>query len=510
MKTAVLMLLLCLATGVSAQELPELVELDTEALEINAWQDLQRQLSTLRGPLRLDARAYLSSESDYSLNALKYRLQRQELLFVHRRDWNSDHDLFSFNLRAISPRLDLALGNWRLRFGRGMLLGDGQRSATDSLFSLREPLSPQIYVPLGLVGLANYGVWRLGAFTSSQMRQARLADSLMHSLPSSRGDGLVRTRESLAGLSLGYLSDRLHAAALLYWQQYDRAWSDAEYPRSLLAGSLSAALEMNAHRLDGELALLEWIPYGLIAWRFKHRHWAQTVSFARNAPLDVLPYAISASRLSSAPGRHEYAWELGFDPWPHTKLQVRYSLNSGSGFSGDAVSRLSAALRYSLKDSWIHLTGHSFDRDLITRLDSTYDASLPRNYRLLLNVRHSFHSSFFQQLDLLWSLADRASFTSQTYRFRLSLGYGSENILGFQVSESQLRAGLLSWQSPRSFLAGDEFDPQYYSLCENEDTVLFAAADLHCRRWQGSLYAQRSLFHPRDLRLNLRLGLALL
>lgn len=508
MKLSVLLLLICLAVGAPAQDKPELVELQTQELSTDAWQDLQQQLRMLRGSLRLGVRADLTRHSVYSLHQVQYRLPGEELLLVHRRDWDGKEDLFSASFRAWTPRAEIALGHWRARFGRGLLLGDGLRSTPDSVINLREPLSPQTCVPLGLAALASYRAWRLGLFASRQMRDASLDDSLLASLPSTHGGSLSQTRESLAGLSLGYQNAALQAAGLLYWQSYDRAWNDPELPRRLLAGSFYAALNLGGHRLDGELAWLEGVPYGLLAWNYRRGAFSQTLSYARNAPLDILPYASSAARLDSCPGRSEYAWSLGLAPLPHTKLQLRYSLNSGSGFTGDPLSRFSAALQLNRKDSWIRLTGHLFDRELIARLDSTYSSTLPRNYRLLLAARHRFLSRFFQQLDLLWSLADRASFTRQTYRFRLSLGYEPTKILGHDI-DGELRIGLLSWQSPRTFLAADELDPDYYSVCESEDNQLFATASLRRGYWQSSLSAQRSLLRPRDFRLNLRLGWSL-
>jgi len=139
-------LCLCL-TPVFAQISEELPELEIPAQAEETWEQLFSELR--EQPLSLAGRADLFSKNpQIHLNG-RWQLPRAELLALYNRDLNKDLDAFSFRLAVGSNHWDAVLGNYRLRFGRGLALGTSSRSMPDSLFSFQNPLSPRNYGLLG-------------------------------------------------------------------------------------------------------------------------------------------------------------------------------------------------------------------------------------------------------------------------------------------------------------------------------------------------------------------------
>ncbi len=503
MKFAAALLILCLGVScAAAQTLDELVELDAASLSETAWQDLYGQLRQSSRSLRLASRYAYKSSTNYLQSTLLTALPSAELLLNQRQDLESGLNRANFLLSLRTPNLNAQLGSLRFRFGRGLVSGNGSRAVSDSLFSWRAPASPLGYTALG-AGLAYLsGSFRAACFASSQDREARLSGEKISSLAVSRSGLLSSTRETLLAGVLGYSRPNWRTAALLYAQRYDRDFAASGLPRELVAASLYAALNLRAHKVDGEVALLQGEPYGFLAWNYSRKNFAQTISYARNAPLPNLAYASSAALLNPDAGRQEFNCDLRLGLRFHTALQLRYSLNTGSSFSGGQQSRLLASANYQNHGNQLRFTLASFDREIISRIDSTYVVASPRNQRLGLLAKYRFRTCWYQQLDCLYSLVDRQDFRQNTYRFRLALGYDYRNL--------DLRAGFLSWQSPRSFLVEDDLDPEYYSVCDSDDSALFASASQTFKAWNYSMSVQKSLLHPSDFRLNLRLGVSLL
>ncbi|MBW6513667.1 MAG: hypothetical protein K0B87_02800 [Candidatus Syntrophosphaera sp.] len=488
----------CLA---GAQGFDDLIELDAPALADSAWQDFYNTLAELGRPLKLDSRLYLNQTSRYSLHSAIYSLENESVLVNYKRDWDDGESRMNFRIGLQTGRWEAVLGSFRFRFGRGIVTGNGSRSPSDSLFSLREPLSPETYTPLGAAAKFNHKALRAGLFGSMQKRDARLSGEAIISLPSSRSGILSTTQESVFGATAGLDSRHFQSAALLYWQHYDRPFADEEKRGQIWAASLYSALDLDFTRLDAELAWAEGGPFGLVAWNLRLKGFTQTFSYARNPPAGQFAYALSPALLNRAYGREEYSSDLRLALPLKTTLQLRYSLNSGSGFSGEQLSRLLASLAWRDAGNSVKLSYYNFDREIISLIDSTYVSASPRNHRLLLQARHHFRPRLRQELEFSYSLEDRSDYTNNTYRASLALAY--------EPGKLRLKAGVLTWQSPRSFLVEDEFSPQYYSICSSEDTALFASASHQFKRWHFSASGRKSLLEARDFRLFLRLGLSI-
>ncbi len=501
MKLLILLAAAICAVPLAAQDVPDLVEIEAPALADSAWQDLTGELRRFAQPLRLGGRLYLSENSSRSDLNLLYQIERASLLISQRRDWESGANHWNGSLLLDSDRLSLRLGSQSLRFGRGIVLGSGSRALTDSLFSAKNPPSPASYSPLGVSASFRQGHWRGSAFTSLQQREALLEGGAIASLPQTRDNRFNSVQESIAGLAGGYQSQALRAGLLFYWQQYDRPFADPDLKDKLWAASGFAGFRLPANRIDAEFALSGGEPCWLASWQLRLGPFSQTVSHARNAEDGQLPYALSSSLLNHASSRQEFNYDLQAKLPLDLTLVLRYALNSGSGFSGDSLSRLIASLRHKSERLDASLTFSSFDRDLVTLIESSYVSPDRRNYRVDFTGRYQIMKNLSQQVDFHYGLVDQSDYTQNNYRVRLSFAY--------EITQVKLKAGLNSWQSPRSFILEDELSPDYYSVYGADDTSAFLAASGGGKWWSFSLSAAKSLFRAKDFSLSMRGSLSL-
>ncbi len=500
-RVAAILVLAFLCSFAWAQAGDELIELVTEEISESAWQEFLADLSGFDHPIRLDSRFRLTGSATSFYDSALLKAHAVEVLVNLKRDLDSGNTFGNINALYETAKLEGMLGAWRLRFGRGLILGTNNRSAPDSLFSLHKTGSAILSTPLGAAVKLNLGNWRGAAFGSAQQREARLEDGRVASLPKSREGRFNRVSEGLFGLAFGY-QDKLGQIGLLgYRQRYGLPFVDESLHQELWAGSLYASLGKGSHRLDGELAWQRGEPLGIIAWQYRAKSFRQTLSYARNGIKGQLPYALQPAVLSKDTGRNEYSYDFRLPlPW-HASFSLRYSLNHGRSFDAEPLSRLAVALDYSHQGHRVGLSCLAFDRQVIALADSGYVSDSPQNYRLRLDARVQIRPGLFQKLELSYHLQDRADYRQNNIRASVSWGY--------EKAAASLRAGLVTRQSPRSFYDLDEFDPDQYSVWEDDDTALFGSAAYEGKRWRASGSFRRSVTRDKGVQLTLQVGLSL-
>lgn len=127
--------LLLLPLALVAQSEAELIELNAETLEFNAWQELYRQLLSPGSELGLDNRLWLTDQS-YSLHRLMFRHQGRELALNLYNDWTDGDTDANVSIRLAQDKLlrDVALGHYRLQFGTGISMGSGKTEPQPGIF----------------------------------------------------------------------------------------------------------------------------------------------------------------------------------------------------------------------------------------------------------------------------------------------------------------------------------------------------------------------------------------
>lgn len=484
MKYLALGCLILAVTAIGAQALEELPELDGPAQAEELWDSIYQELR--EQPLSLEGRTLLTPDNSQIQTIARFQLHQAELLALYNYKFSDSVNSGSFRLGLTSPEWEAALGGYRFRFGRGIVSGSASRAQPDSLFSLLEPLSPRNYGPLGAALTFRHRSIRAAVFASKQNREARIdAGGNILSLGKTRTGRLSTAQESILGATAGIMLPRVQAGALCYWRQYDRDFAAAGISRSLWAGSVFAMANWKKLSLDAEIALAKGTPSALLTFRYKVKNFDQSISYARNSQEKLLPYALTPAVLSPASGRDELSSDLVLGLPLKTTLKLRYTLNSGSGFSGGVLSRFMGSLGYNEKDEAFKLVIHSYDREIITLADSNYVATDPRNYRLQLTGRYRVLPRIRQYFDFSYSLKDRAQYSQNSYRVSFGMQYRHKALT--------LDLGYLTWQNLNGFWQNDELDPYSSSLCAAEDKLL--ALDIAWRggHWKLSLQGQKSL-----------------
>ncbi|MCB5258651.1 MAG: hypothetical protein LHW47_05790, partial [Candidatus Cloacimonetes bacterium] len=251
-----IIILLSITFLLGAQYHDELIELDTPALVDSAWNNFYQELSELGKPLNISNRTYFKVTNSYMQNSLLYEIPDGALILNNKYDLDSGNKNWGLHLDLRTERLNLVLGSYRVRFGRGLVTGTGSRNLVDSPFRLYKPISPSTYSPLGTAFIYQANSWQTLAFASVQNRVAKIKDDRIINLPTTSSDNLSSTQESIFGTAFGVLKNNFQIAALLYRQQYDRAFSDSILVSDLWAYSLYSSLKLPNNNLNLELSFV--------------------------------------------------------------------------------------------------------------------------------------------------------------------------------------------------------------------------------------------------------------
>lgn len=473
-------LCLCL-TPVFAQISEELPELDIPAQAEEAWDLLFSELR--EQPLALSGRTdFFSKNPQIHLNG-RWQLPRAELLALYNRDLNKNRDAISFRLAVGSSNWDAVLGNYRLRFGRGLALGTSSRSRPDSLFSFLDPLSPRNYGLLGAAASHRHKALRATVFASMQSREAKLdAQGRISSILKSRGDGFSSTTESILGAAAGISLPAVNAGILCQRLDYDREFANPEMNRTHWTASAYAGIILKKIHLDAEAILLEKHPAALLNFAYKASGFEQNISYARNGLQNRQPHALSPALLSKSTGSHEWNFDWAFSLPLKNSLKLRYAINNDAG--GSPLSRFIGSLTHSHKQRKFGFLFQSYDSEIITRIDSSYVTSEPRNQRFRLWGRYPLARALQQNFDFTYAVKDRKNYSQNSFRAKLGLAYVQNNW--------KLALEYLSWQNLHESWQSDEFDPWLQSLCASEDRVLSLDLAWGCGAWKLAMQGTAS------------------
>lgn len=496
-----IIILLSITFLLGAQYHDELIELDTPALVDSAWNNFYQELSELGKPLNISNRTYFKVTNSYMQNSLLYEIPDGALILNNKYDLDSGNKNWGLHLDLRTERLNLVLGSYRVRFGRGLVTGTGSRNLVDSPFRLYKPISPSTYSPLGTAFIYQANSWQTLAFASVQNRVAKIKDDRITNLPTTSSDNLSSTQESIFGTAFGVLKNNFQIAALLYRQRYDRAFSDSILVSDLWAYSLYSSLKLPNNNLNLELSFVNQQISTLLSWNYRFRSFSQTLSYGQNTIYHQIPYALSASILNHNTDRKEISCDLKWNILANTDIQMRYSVNMGPSFSGEPLSRFIGSLVFDNKVTRWKLNFSQYDRELITWVDSTYIATMPQHYRIQTNGYLPITTGLFQQFEFSYTLQNKKDYTKNTYHFQYFLGY--------QQSSWELKFGYITWQSPNNFYCADEFSPEYYSICNSEETALSITTGLKLKNFNLSLYGEKSLLSPQKYRINIQLKVSI-
>ncbi|MDP2172216.1 MAG: hypothetical protein Q8J62_00375 [Candidatus Cloacimonadaceae bacterium] len=498
-KSALLLLLLLFAIPLCAVE-SDLIELITEDLQYDSLSDFYKELSAFIRPLALESSLYLKEEDSYSLHSAIYRSKKDYLLLntIFNYEDGSTHANFTINLSGKDLVRQVSLGNYRLRFGRGIVFGYGKRGMPSSIYELEKPPRADVYSPFGAAAKLGWKELSLLGFGSAQSRKARLSGEDILSLPTKKTEELGSTLESLYGATLGYEGASFSLAGMAYHQSYDREFSDDAKETALNAFSLYAALSLKRHKIDVESAWQNGKNNSRVVWEMTYGSFKQSFGYAQNPSNQYTAYAISPAVLSKRLSAEELSWDAQIPMLENIVLLTRLSINHVSDLDENYLSRQMAALEYKESGSRVRLSLFRFDREILYEIDDSYQSTIPQNYRAQIVITQKLFPV------LTWSAQFRYHFEQKRDYDKNS--FFAENALAYAYGKLKTEISWQRWHSLHEFVIPDSQEPDAYALTSGEDSTLSLSGEYTYKGMRfGSAYRQ-SLLISGNYQLLVRLG----
>lgn len=495
----VLLIPLCLM----AQSDLELIELNADNLEYQAWQQLYKELLSPKNRLGVDNRLWIDNDS-YSLHQAYFRFQGQELSLNIREDWDNNLTQANFSARIQQDKLlkDMALGHYRVRFGSGIALGSGSRAGNADVIQLETPPQPQRYSPFGAaVKLGWKGASAL-VFGSVLKREARLdAEGKVFSYPKTKSGLDTTGREVLVGTALGYEAKLFRLGLLSYRQDYD-----LEFVSPLLAErsdilSAYGGIRFKEHRLDLESGVVNDDAHHYIAWNYRHQGFEQNLSFAVDPDQAQMAYSTPREVLSRDPNTMELAWDAAFPIYKDMSLALRFSADHVRGNSLDANNlrtRLIAGYRFRGKDQSLSFKVSHFDREVLLHIDDHYSMTRPKHWRFELGYDDKVLPALNLSLNCRYHIEDKTNWQNN--------GLYWHSALRFTTGKMAFKLGYQGWQSSRAGFWYEDDNLQAYSIASKDDQNIYLSADLALKQIKLGLNLRQSLQHTQEQRFIIRLG----
>lgn len=505
-KKLFIIFLLALPLLLIAETPTELIELVTDDIETAAWDSLYLELLSSKATLKLDNRVYLEEDANRSLHSLLYKRPGQTLLLNYKRDWDDNKDRVNIQAEITSKNLirQAVFGHYRLRFGRGLAIGNGQRGFPDEVFTLGKPAGPDTYVPFGAAARLRWTRFHLLGFGSVLNRNANLSGDLITSLPSATSEASGSVLESLFGAAVSYETKPLRLGALYYRQIYDHDFASPERASDLTIRSLYGAVRIPEHKLDAEATFATHSSQEYFAWEYSHAGFLQSVSFTSNPDFKQVSYSTPAAILSRDTHTNEIAWDASFPLRKYLSMRLRYALNYNErqSFSTHNIrSRFAAILDYKTKTNFGSLSVYNFDREILVPGDNSYSVTLPRNWRAELRFGQTVFPGLDYKFQFRYHVEDKNGFDQNSFFFANSFSY--------RYRDFTLGASYKSWKNFRQYIYYEDDTLEAYNTSQRDDSVLDLSAGMKLWHLNTGLSYRVSLTGDNPQRLILRLGMAI-
>jgi len=442
-----------------------ITESDPDRVLQNDFDRFSSQLFSGKIPL-----IYLGSLDGADLrqnHSFSFRYSNMSAVLHLRKDSDALTSSGNLSLERVSSLLEtLSFGNYRFRFGKGLVIGESVNGLSNKILT---PGSPYYYQPQGVAFRARKGSFCLGAFLSGQARGYNPSDSLIAGLPKTKTSKLDKTRENLGGVSLEYASKSLNLGILAYRQSYDRAFSDPTLERNLDAVSLCGEYSYKNHTLSAESAWINSSLLNKLDLRLKFPKLTQIFSLARIPEYQIPAYADRQTVLSTFADATEYRYKLDFAVSRHIGLNLASLVyQPRSPFSGITMLKqiiCSGAYRDSLNTGFLAVT--VFDRKIVQEItDGNYQSVNPIRVRMETRLGRQVSPGVKFDLFLRYHIEDKHLYQSDSWYWN--------SRLAFDLKPVTILAGIRNWQSMNELLIDQEDQTSPSSL---EEIVLPAGQD---------------------------------
>ncbi|MCB5228791.1 MAG: hypothetical protein GX122_02380 [Candidatus Cloacimonetes bacterium] len=502
-KHIIFLILLALPLCIFAQEIPEIIELDSETLSYNAWEELYNQLMLPDTQLGLDNRLWLEDDS-FSLHQAYFQHDGQDLFVNYGNDWKKNLSHFNFGIGIRQNKLveDVALGNYRLHFGSGITMGSGSKSTKGDVFRIQRAPRPDSYSPFGSAIKLHWRDFRALAFGSVLNREiTQNTDGEILSLPKTRSGRADITRESLWGGALSYEAKVFRMALLGYIQGYDREFASADMDSQTKIFSAYAGVRLNEHSVDWESGQAGKNQHHFLAWNFNHQRFKQTISFAMDPDHKQITYFSSREALGRDPDTVEMAWDASFPLLKDTSMFLRASADQKRRdyiSSKGMKSRLLARFGYHPKHRNLNLTISHFDKEILTKTGDDLHTSRPQHWRFELDYKDKVLPTLQLILNTRYHLEDKEGWDNNTFYWHSGIRF-NKNRFG-------VRGGFQGWHGAKRGTIYMDDTLLAFSEAKRDDQFIYLGGDLVMNNMKLGVDLRQSLKDSSNQRAILRVG----
>jgi|GEM_PF-5911923 len=360
-----------------------------------------------------------------------------------------------------NSKLQALIGNYRINFGRGILLGSNQGAGMINPYP-----NPQLYSPQGISLLFKHRRIDLSVFVSEQLRSYVGSDSVINYLPRAKSKRLAKTSETIGGVALSWQNHN-HSAGLLYYRQdYGHRVNSSVAKPVDSAIAASYTFDNRSVSLDGEIAILDQEPaIKAVATYDDKKHSLQT-AFSLYPQCAFAPYASPFFNQVKTPSAHEISLKAGYALSPKTQLYYRALMLKHNQDTSSSAYRQAHSYEFQHKHA---KTSHSlslafFDREIITAIDSSFVSTIPMHLRISYRMRHNANKNIqvSQRLELRHEDKVKLHQKSFLYHSDIHIEQGSW----------QYQAELKSWHTLTSiYEPANDQDPDAYIITKSNTSL---------------------------------------
>lgn len=490
MKLLYCIILLLIAMPVWAQELPlelSIDELPDEYADavFSTWKDYKLNLSG----------AYYHSDDPYYLAHFKAAGSSLKLfanLKIEAEDiWNN----FQFSYRS-GRKSSITLGNYRIKAAEGLIFS---RASNAEL--LLPPPHPQSYSPFGAVLNGNSGDFNIYMLASDQKRNAVLLNDRIFTIPRSRSQSLVQTREQILAGGLIWETPPLSFAGDIYHQAYDRGFTSPILDSLLTVYSLSARLSNKVHRLGFQAAYATQTPALAASWDMQTKSFSQSWRYARIPRWQRPAYAAKPLKLSTLDQREELEASFWIRPVKTITLKAGSIINRNLGDIDKAKWQAQHSIQtaYQDQDTSLSLKLLSIDREVLSEVDSSFQNTIPTHYRFYLNLS--------QELKPYLSYILNTRYHHQNKIVKLSEASYMRNALRYEHGKLRLELGLAMWMSLNHKLYIESENDSGYEALGKDNMRMETAIDYQLGNFKLNARLDQILQAPQTMTARLGIGI---
>ncbi|MGI6198811.1 MAG: hypothetical protein ACOYIS_06790 [Candidatus Cloacimonadaceae bacterium] len=477
---------------------PELIELTLDEIQVQGWQQDAADLLQQTRIWALENRLWWDGELE-SLHRFGgwYTGNRLDVALLHNWDNHNTHFGASLKVDRSGAIREMAVGNYRPRFGSGVSLGISGSGRRGPMFELGSMSPVDLYSPMGAAVIADIWELKAMAFGSIVNRPINVnTNNQVASFAKRKVDYDTLDRERIWGAALAYEDEYFSVGGMLYEQKHNWEHQNVVYKQKLLIPALAFKLDLNEFEFDLELGKIKKKVHAYAAFRYEHEGFKQQISMAKDPDRSKIAYSNFAQAVVRNPNSIELAYDALFPLAKYLKLHLLFSANQyqqPTSSNNSIKSRLAASLRYADKVSAFGIKVSYFDREVLSNIMQNYAVTRPNHWRFELNVNHKALDPLQIHLNCRYHIEDKKNYKNNGFYYNSGLRYKHKNVCFDAGYRACFRNKYGIYYLDESY--------EGWSMSVREDQQIYLGGKLDFHPAYVSLQYNQSIQHAKDYRI---------